>query len=178
MWSSVQDHAVLGLLLNIVGFFISTWQKYFKRNFFVTQLYQLRRGISEVPALEYFYMIHRGGRFHVRLKNAFPGGILTIASQPSHRPRSQSPLHFDFQNIYQICMRKLDATRPTALCRVKRPSKSCLTLLPTNRFVFTTTNSMKCFANWIPMRIRVRSRNPDPTLIWISRTVGQSYWIM
>ena len=29
---------------------------------FVPQLYQLRRGISEGPALKYFYMIHRGGR--------------------------------------------------------------------------------------------------------------------
>ena len=29
---------------------------------FVPQLYQLRRGISEGPALKCFYMIHRGGR--------------------------------------------------------------------------------------------------------------------
>jgi len=33
------------------------------RKFIVPQLYQQRRGISEGPALKYFYMIHRGGRF-------------------------------------------------------------------------------------------------------------------
>ena len=31
--------------------------------------------------------------------------------------------------------------------------------LPTNRFVSTTKNSMKSVVNWIPLRIRVRSRN-------------------
>jgi len=40
-------------------------------------------------------------------------------------------------------------------CRVR----VTFTLLPTNCSVFTTKNSMKCHVNWIPLRIRVRSRN-------------------
>jgi len=59
---SAQDHAVLLLLLNIVGFFISARQKSALWKWFVPQLYQHRRGILEGPALKYFYKIHRGGR--------------------------------------------------------------------------------------------------------------------
>jgi len=32
IWSSAQDHAVLVLLLNLVGFFISTWPRWSGRN--------------------------------------------------------------------------------------------------------------------------------------------------
>ena len=53
---------VLLILPNIVGLFISARQKSAWCKWFVPQLYQLRRGISEGPALKYFYMIHRGGR--------------------------------------------------------------------------------------------------------------------
>ena len=35
---------------------------------FVPQLYQFPRGISGGPALKYFYMIHRGGRYSYILK--------------------------------------------------------------------------------------------------------------
>ena len=45
-------------------------------------------------------------------------------------------------------------------CRVK----ITFALLLTNSFVFTTTKSMKCVVNWIPLRIRVRSRNTQPHL--------------
>jgi len=38
------------------------------------------------------------------------------------------------------------------------------TKLPTNCFVSTTKFSMKCVVNWIPLRIRVRSRNTQPYL--------------
>jgi len=40
------------------------------------------------------------------------------------------------------------------------------TVLPTNCFVSTTVTkiSMKCVVNWIPLRIRVRSRNAQPHL--------------
>ena len=41
------------------------------------------------------------------------------------------------------------------VCRVK----ITFALLTTNRFVSTTTNSMKCLVNWILLRIRVRSTN-------------------
>jgi len=44
------------------------------------------------------------------------------------------------------------------VCRVKI---TC-TKLPTNHFVSTTKLSMKCVVNWIPLRIRVRSRNTQP----------------
>ena len=37
-------------------------------------------------------------------------------------------------------------------------------VLPTNRFVYTTTNPIKCLVKWIPLRIRVRSRNTQPHL--------------
>jgi len=60
--SSAQDHAILHLLLNTVGFFISNRQKSACWKWFVPQLYQLRRDILEGPALKYFYMIHRVGR--------------------------------------------------------------------------------------------------------------------
>jgi len=46
------------------------------------------------------------------------------------------------------------------VCRVKLT----FTNLPTNRFVCTTKISMKCVVNWIPLRIRVRSRNTQPHL--------------
>jgi len=62
IWLSAQDRVVLLLLLNIVGFFISTRKKSAWQKWFVPQLYLLRRGILEGPALKYFYMIHRGGR--------------------------------------------------------------------------------------------------------------------
>ena len=37
-------------------------------------------------------------------------------------------------------------------------------LLLTNSFVSTTMNSIKCLVNWIPQKIRVRSRNTQPYL--------------
>jgi len=46
------------------------------------------------------------------------------------------------------------------VCRVKIAVKE----LPTNRFVCTTKKSMKYIVNWIPLRIRVRSRNTQPHL--------------
>ena len=46
------------------------------------------------------------------------------------------------------------------VCRVK----ITFIVLPTNRFVYTTTNPIKCLVKWIPLRIRVRSRNTQPHL--------------
>jgi len=46
------------------------------------------------------------------------------------------------------------------VCRVKITFEG----LPTNRFVCITKKSMKCVVNWIPLRIRVRSRNTQPHL--------------
>jgi len=67
IWSAAQNHALLDLLLNTVGFFISARQKSACWKWFVPQLYQLRRGILEGPALKYFYMIHKVGRIcHIK----------------------------------------------------------------------------------------------------------------
>jgi len=46
------------------------------------------------------------------------------------------------------------------LCR----DKITFTVLPTNCFVTTTTNSMTYVKNWIPLRICVGSRNAQPHL--------------
>ena len=46
------------------------------------------------------------------------------------------------------------------VCRVKITFPK----LPMNRFVSTNKILMKCVVNWIPLRIRVRSRNTQPHL--------------
>jgi len=43
------------------------------------------------------------------------------------------------------------------VCRVKITFR----LLPTNCFVSATINLVKCLVNWIPLRIRVRSKNNE-----------------
>ena len=53
--------------------------------------------------------------------------------------------------------------RALAAC-LPRQDHAMITLLLTNRFVSTTTNSMKCLVIWIPLRIRVHSRNSQPVL--------------
>ena len=44
------------------------------------------------------------------------------------------------------------------------PQTLPLSKLPMNRFVCTTRNSTKCVVDWIPLRIRGRSRNTQPQL--------------
>jgi len=72
-------------------------------------------------------------------KSALRGGILFAISEPMHRPRSDSPLHFDIESIYQIrtgkqnasARRLLPATlleRLPPVCRVK----IAFELLPNN----------------------------------------------
>jgi len=73
------------------------------------------------------------------------------------------------QNIDQIRMEKQKASarrlppavlfeRWPQVCRVKITFISLLT----SPFVSTKVNSIKCLVNWIPLRIRVRSRNTQP----------------
>jgi len=56
---------------------------------------------------------------------------------------------------------------PTALLE-RRPQvcrvRITFTVLQTNRLVSTTNFSMKCVINWIPLKIRVHSRNTQPHL--------------
>jgi len=74
-----------------------------------------------------------------------------------HRPRSQSPLHFDCGSMMANSLVKI-ISLPLAFAswRHARALAACLlvkitfTLLPTNCFISTTTNSMKCLVNWIP----------------------------
>jgi len=98
-------------------------------------------------------------------------GSPNTSTEVVHRPRSWHPLHFDIRNKQQICSEKQFSSarrlRSEALlerwpqvCRVK----ITFTNLPTNRSVSTTKISMKCVVNWIPLRIRVRSRNTQPQL--------------
>jgi len=65
---------------------------------------------------------------------------------------------FARKNKFPIARRLLSAAlleRWPQVCRVK----ITFTKLPTNRFVSTTKLSMKYVVNWIPLGIRVRSRN-------------------
>jgi len=98
-------------------------------------------------------------------------GSANTSTEVVHRPRSRSPLHFDNRNIEQIRSEEwfpsarhlLSAAlldRWPQVCRVKI---TC-TKVPTDHFVSTTKNSMRCVVNWIPLRIRVRSRNTQPHL--------------
>ena len=61
-WSSAQDYAVLGLLLNPVEFLISAWQKSVRRTWFVLAVYQVWKGISAVLVLKHFTWFIGAGR--------------------------------------------------------------------------------------------------------------------
>jgi len=78
------------------------------------------------------------------LNLALRSGSLVAGTQNVQRPRSQSPLHFDIRNTWQIRSKYFPSTR----------------LLLTNLFVFTRTNSMKCLVNWFPLRILVLEKYP------------------
>ena len=94
---------------------------------------------------------------------ALHSGSLYIKVQ---RPRSKSLPNFDIENIWQIRSEKSfsSARRLLPADMLERwPHVCCVkitfTLLLTDCFVSTATNSMKCVVNWIPLRISVRSRN-------------------
>ena len=62
--------------------------------------------------------------------------------------------------LFGVCFLQLCSSAGRMFCRVKI---TC-TKLPTICFASTTKKSMKCVVNWIPLRIRVRSRNTQPHL--------------
>jgi len=87
-------------------------------------------------------------------KSALRSGILFASPKAVQRPRLNTTLHFDAQNIYLIRMMKQNASArrlfSAALCELWPQVcrvKITFTLLPTNRFVSITTNSMKCIVN-------------------------------
>ena len=116
-------------------------------------------------------------RFFLRAKHIFFGIWHCAAVLFSQVPKKCTDLDMDLLYIlimgtYSKFARKknfLSARRLLSaallerwpqICRVKITFKA----LPTNRFVSTTKNWMKCVVNWIPLRIRVRSRNTQPHL--------------
>ena len=125
----------------------------------------------------FYFTCFQKKRFFLRRNTFFPRKSPLRCGSPNaspkvvHRPRSQSPLHFDNRSIWQIRSKKsfpsarrlLSAAlleRWPHVCRVK----TTFIVLPTNRFVSTSINSMKYVVNWIPLRICVRSRNTQPHL--------------
>jgi len=129
-----------------------------------------------------FRQILRPNAFFNR-KSALRSRIPSASPEVGRRPRSDFPLHFNSQNIYQIRMETSNASArrlpPAAL--LERWPQVCrvtitFTLLPANRFVSTTTNSMKCVAKWTPLRLRVRLRNTQPHLKGLFYSRLQKGW--
>ena len=115
-------------------------------------------------------------------KSALRSRILFASPEVVHRYTSDSSLHFDSQNINQTYVRKEnhDASAwhllPAAMlahwpqvCRIK----ITFTLLPTNRSVSITTNSMKCLVNWIPFHWDSAMVREIPSPTW--RVGSSSY---
>jgi len=120
IWFSAQDPAVLLLILNIVGFFISARQKSASWKWFVPQLYQHRRGILDVPALKYFYMIHRGGRLALHSTNLLHLTLQSLIGSPSILPALISSIgcgNLAYRNSKSTFLRNQDdsATKLTEL---------------------------------------------------------------
>ena len=104
---------------------------------------------------------------------ALRSGSLFISTQKVHKPKSQSQLHFEVRKFWQIRSSKyfpiawhwLPADMLEHWPHVCRSRvKITFTIPLKNRFIFTTTNSMKCLVNWIPLRIWVRLRNTQAHL--------------
>ena len=98
-------------------------------------------------------------------------GILFVRTAVVRRPPSDSHLHFDITNIWQICTQKQNASawrlHPADMfecCPKVCHIKITFTSLLTNCFVSTTPNSIKSLVNWILLRICVRSKNTQPHL--------------
>jgi len=117
----------------------------------------------------------------IRPKSALRSGILFTSFKVVHRPRSVSPLHFDSQHIPQSYRKNNASARRLLLaallerwphvCRVK----ITFTLLQSHRLVSERSNLMKYLVHWIPLRIRVRSRNTQP---YLSRSNDTPHWLI
>jgi len=103
----------------------------------------------------------------IRWKSALRSRILFKSTKVMHRPRSNFPLHFDIENIYHKFVRKNKMLAPgvfpaTLLERWPQVCRIKIRFLPTNLFVSTRTNSMKCFVNWISANSHVRLNKTQP----------------
>jgi len=116
-----------------------------------------------------FRRILRSNTFLNR-KSALCGRIFFASTEIMHAPKSNFPLHFDIENIHQICTGKLNDSaqrllpatlleRWPQICRVEI---SCELLQPLRSF--PQTNSMKCFVNWIALNSHVRLNKTQPCL--------------
>jgi len=76
IWSAAQDHTVLLLLLNVVGVFISMWQRWSDGNVLYHSCTSFEGASRGGPALKYLYMIHRGGQATGDEINTFGFGIV------------------------------------------------------------------------------------------------------
>jgi len=102
-------------------------------------------------------------------KSVLRSCILFTNTELPHRPRSDSPLHVDRGNFSQICTGKLIANAQRLLATAvpeRWPQVCCVKitckLLLMISFVSTTTNSMKCLVNWIPLHANVRFEQTQP----------------
>jgi len=122
-------------------------------------------------AAQYLIPFFPAGAKRFFRKSPLCSGSLLASTKKVHRPRSQPPLLFDIGNMWQIRSEKYFSSarrllspalleRWPQVCRVK----ITFTVLLTNSFVSTTKKSTKCVVNWIPPRMRVRSRNTQPCL--------------
>jgi len=156
---------------------------FFPCEFGVYSSYQKCRGDSESPectdlevwqipifcAAKWQIPIFRAAKHVFFRKSPLRSGSPYVPKK-CKEPDSCSPLH-DVGKTWQIRTEKYFSSaqhffpidmleRWQYVCRVKI---TC-TILPTNRFDSTTMNLMRCFINWISLRILCRSRNTQPHL--------------
>ena len=111
------------------------------------------------------------GETSFSLNLAKRSGSLFASTQKVNRFKYQSPLHFDIGNIWQIC---LENNSPSARCLLpadmherwphRLPRQDHIYITNDELFRFHKKNSIKCIVNWVPLRVRVRSRNTQPHL--------------
>jgi len=128
--------------------------------------------ICQATILEILKIGTRNLEIAIFLLFPIPGKLLRWGWVFLERTRILSGIQFTtyFIEIFVVEMKRFVGsfvhvilTRQTCwpqVCRVK----ITFTKLPTNRFISTTKISMKYVVDWIPLRIRVRSRNTQPHL--------------
>jgi len=136
IWSSAQDYAVMGLLLNPVVFWISTWQNLSGGNDLYWRCTSFWKGISAGPALKYFtWFIGAGGpRLDEFIFFSVSQFLIQVLS------RSCAPLFpsLDFSSFFPHPGRGIFPSLPgftTYVCFLKRCAQCCwVNILSTNPF--------------------------------------------